>query len=60
MDIDGEKKRKIEEVQPENLDLESVLKNYIKSTEDISKVLAILTQKVIALEKVFNKDLFKQ
>jgi hypothetical protein len=59
MDIDGEKKRKIEEVQPENLDLESVLKNYIKSTEDISKVLAILTQKVIALEKVFNKDLFK-
>lgn len=59
MDID--KKRKIEEVvEPENLDLETVLKAYSESTANLLKVIVILTTKVISLEKVFNKDLFNK
>lgn len=59
MDIDETKKRKIEET-PENLDLETVLKAHIESTQNMAKLIAILTQKLLNLEKVFNKDLFKQ
>ena len=62
MDIDETKKRKIEEgeKEPENIDLESVLKAYIESSQNMAKLLAIIAQKVVGFEKVFNKDLFKQ
>jgi hypothetical protein len=61
MDIDETKKRKIEELpaEPENLDLETVLKAYIDSSQNMAKLIAILAQKVVGFEKVFNKDLFK-
>lgn len=60
MDIDETKKRKIEEIpEPENIDLDSVLKSYIESSQNLAKLVAVLAQKVITLEKVFNKDLFK-
>lgn len=59
MDID--KKRKIEEEPvPENVDLESVLKAYIESSQNMAKLIAVIAQKVVGFEKVFNKDLFKQ
>ncbi len=60
MDIDETKKRKIDEPEPENIDLETVLKAYIESSQNIAKLLAVLTQKVLGFEKVFNKDLFKK
>jgi hypothetical protein len=60
MDID-EKKRKIEDVteQPEQLNVEEILKTHIESSQNIAKLLATLTQKVLSFEKMFNKDLFK-
>ena len=58
MDVDETKKRKIEEV-PENVDLEVVLKAYIESSQNMAKLIAVLAQKVVGFEKVFNKDLFK-
>jgi hypothetical protein len=57
MDIDENKKRKVDS-EPEALELEGVLKAYIKSGEDMAKVVAILAQKIMGFEKVFNKDLF--
>lgn len=58
MDID-QKKRKVEENEEvEKLDLETVLKAHIESTQNIAKLLNILTQKILGFEKVFNKDLF--
>lgn len=57
MDIDEQKKRKVEE--PEKIDLDQVLKTFIETTTNVAKILAILAQKVDTLEKVFNKDLFK-
>lgn len=58
MDID-QKKRKVEEDETvENIDLEAVLKAHIESSQNIAKLLAILTQKILGFEKVFNKDLF--
>lgn len=61
MDIDETKKRKIDDEPeaPQNLDLEAVLKAYIEGNQNLAKVIAILAQKVIGFEKVFNKDLFK-
>ena len=61
MEVDGEKKRKIEEVQeePENLDLEQVLKDFIENNTKLAKVIAVLAQKTLTFEKMFNKDLFK-
>jgi len=59
MDIDEQKKRKIEEVKEENIDLETVLKAYIETSQNMAKLIAILAQKVVGFEKVFNKDLFK-
>jgi hypothetical protein len=58
MDID-EKKRKIEEIEPEQLNVEELLKLYVESSTNIAKLLATLTQKVLMFEKMFNKDLFK-
>jgi hypothetical protein len=59
MDID-EKKRKIEEVsEAEQLNVEEILKTYIECSQNVSKLLAVLTQKVLTFEKMFNKDLFK-
>lgn len=60
MDIDETKKRKIEEKESENIDLEAVLKAYIDNANNMAKLLAVLAQKVVGFEKVFNKDLFKQ
>lgn len=59
MDIDDAKKRKIDDKEVENLDLETVLKAYIESSQNMAKLIAILAQKVVGFEKVFNKDLFK-
>ena len=56
MDIDESKKRKLEEV--ENLDVEVVLKAHMESTQNLLKLMAVLAQKVVGFEKVFNKDLF--
>ena len=59
MDID-EKKRKIEEVQEaEQLNVEEILKAHIESGQNVAKLLATLTQKVLTFEKMSNKDLFK-
>jgi hypothetical protein len=59
MDID-EKKRKIEEVsEAEQLNVEEILKTYIECSQNVAKLLATLTQKVLTFEKMFNKDLFK-
>jgi len=60
MDIDETKKRKMEEEKPESIDLESVLKAYIENAQNLAKLLAILTQKVVSMENMFNKDLFKK
>lgn len=57
MDID--KKRKIDEEPVENVDLETVLKAYIESSQNMAKLIAVIAQKVVGFEKVFNKDLFK-
>lgn len=59
MDIEETKKRKIEEGS-ENVDLETVLKAYIESSQNMAKLIAVIAQKVVGFEKVFNKDLFKQ
>lgn len=59
MDIDETKKRKIEEKEVENIDLESVLKAHVESSQNMAKLIAIIAQKVVGFEKVFNKDLFK-
>ena len=56
MDIDESKKRKLEEV--ENLDVEVVLKAHMESTQNLLKLMAVIAQKVVGFEKVFNKDLF--
>jgi len=58
MDIDETKKRKIEE-EKDQIDLESVLKAYIESSQNMAKLIAIMAQKVVGFEKLFNKDLFK-
>ena len=60
MDIDESKKRKIDEKEQENIDLETVLKAYIESSQNMAKLIAIIAQKVVGFEKLFNKDLFKQ
>jgi len=59
MDIDEPKKRKVDEKEVENVDLETVLKAYIESSQNMAKLIAVITQKVVGFEKVFNKDLFK-
>ncbi len=59
MDIDETKKRKIEEKEVENIDLETVLKAYIEASQNMAKLIAIIAQKIVGFEKVFNKDLFK-
>jgi len=59
MDID-EKKRKIEEIEePQVVNLDEVLKEYNESNVKMCKLIALLTHKIVNLEKVFNKDLFK-
>ena len=58
MDIDETKKRKVDEI-PESVDLETVLKAYIESSQNMAKLIAVLAQKIVTFEKVFNKDLFK-
>ena len=63
MDID-EKKRKIEEVDDsgnsnEQLNVEEILKSFVETNTNVAKLLAVLTQKVLSFEKMFNKDLFK-
>lgn len=62
MDIDETKKRKVDEVVPESevVDLESILNAHIESSQNMAKLIVILTQKVLAFEKVFSKDLFTQ
>ena len=59
MDVDDVKKRKIDTKEAENIDLESVLKAHVESSQNMAKLLAVLAQKVVGFEKVFNKDLFK-
>lgn len=59
MEVDGEKKRKVEEEEKEVLNLEEVLKELMSSQNNLCKLLALVAQKVVGLEKVFNKDLFK-
>lgn len=60
MDVDETKKRKVEEEEkPEVLELETVLKAHLESQQNLVKLLALLAQKVVGLEKMFNKDLFK-
>ncbi len=58
MDIDETKKRKVDS-EPENIDLETVLKAHIESSQNMAKLIAVLAQKLVGFEKVFNKDLFK-
>jgi hypothetical protein len=60
MDIDESKKRKIEEKEPETVDLETVLKAHVESSQNMAKLIAIMAQKVVGFEKLFNKDIFKQ
>ena len=62
MDIDETKKRKVEEAvpKPEIVDLEAILKAHVESSQNMAKLIAILTQKVLTVENVFSKDLFKQ
>ena len=60
MDIDETKKRKIEDKEVENIDLEAVLKAHVESSQNMAKLLAIIAQKVVGFEKLFNKDIFKQ
>lgn len=59
MDVDEVKKRKIEGKEVENIDLETVLKAYVETSQNMAKLIAVLAQKVVGFEKVFNKDLFK-
>jgi len=60
MDID-EKKRKIEEViEPANLDVDTILKSYLDITKQLLQLVAVLSQKVVGFEAVFNKDLFQK
>ena len=60
MDVDETKKRKMEEIpEQENIDLETTLKAYITANENMAKLVAVLAQKIVTFEKVFNKDLFK-
>ena len=59
MQVDNpEKKRKVEE-ETKELNVDEVLKTYIDTNTDIARLLATLTQKLLAFEKMFNKDLFK-
>lgn len=58
MDVD-EKKRKLDDSEPEQLNVEEILKTYIESNQKVAKLLHTLTQKVLTFEKMFNKDLFK-
>jgi hypothetical protein len=59
MEIEGEKKRKIEEEQQEVINLEDVLKELMAAQQNLCKLLGLMAQKLVGLEKVFNKDLFK-
>ncbi len=59
MDIDETKKRKVESKEVDHIDLETVLKTYIESSQNMAKLIAVLAQKVVGFEKVFNKDIFK-
>lgn len=59
MDIDETKKRKVDDKEVESIDLEAILKGHIESSQNLAKLIAVLTQKVLAFEKVFSKDLFK-
>lgn len=59
MDIDETKKRKVEEKEVESIDLEAILKAHVESSQNMAKLLAVLTQKILAFERVFSKDLFK-
>lgn len=59
MEVDGEKKRKIEEEEKEVVNLEEILKELMAAQQSLCKLLGLMAQKVVGLEKVFNKDLFK-
>lgn len=59
MEVDNEKKRKLEEDEQEVLNLEEVLKELMAAQNNLCKLLSVIAQKVVNLEKVFNKDLFK-
>ena len=59
MDVDETKKRKIEEETEVPLNLDEFFKTYVESQNTMAKLLFTLSQKVITLEKVFNKDLLK-
>ena len=56
MDIDETKKRKIEEEAA--MDVDSVLKEYIENNAKVAKLMMVLAQKVLNLERIFSKDLF--
>lgn len=59
MEVD-DKKRKVEEIsENEVIDLEVVLKECVDCNLKLYKLIAIVAQKVVNLEKVFNKDFFK-
>lgn len=59
MDIE-DKKRKVEEIsENEVIDLEVVLRECVDSNLKLCKLIALVAQKVVTLEKVFNKDFFK-
>jgi hypothetical protein len=47
-------------MEAETIDLETVLKAHVESSQNIAKLLAIIAQKLVGFEKLFNKDLFKQ
>lgn len=61
MDMANEdKKRKMSEIsETETIDLEQVLKECLEANLKFYKLIALVTQKIVNLEKVFNKDVFK-
>ena len=67
MDIDNKpvvdesllKKRKVEEVENQTMNLDKILKDHIESTQNLARLISVLTQKIIVIEKVFSRDLFK-
>lgn len=55
-----DKKRKLEDIsENEVIDLEVVLQEYVESNLKLCKLIALVAQKVVNLEKFFNKDFFK-
>lgn len=60
MDIEDQKKRKMDVDNIPNLDVDSIIKNYHEAQVELLKLIAALSSKVVGLEKVFNKDLFQK